>query len=324
MLHSDYVHGGTQKDAYGPEDVETVRCPLCDGDQPSRLYREQGELGICSCRSCGLIYTSPRARAPEKVYWGEEEMYLAESRLIFDGVASHHRDPNYRQELREIERFKRGGRILDVGCNMGMLLRLAQKKGWKVTGVEPSPSLSRLARRWGFEVHNCFLNELPDELQGSFDVVAFSDVFEHITNPVEFLESAQRLLAEDGILYVKVPNARWNLLKQRLLGLAGRQPGNSIWDAYEHVVHYTDRTLPLMLGRGKFKVLRMTGARPVQSPNWHEWTGHYYQYPTPWFMDGKRKAVRRVFHWLSFPERLLRLGGLGPCSQTLVAIARKA
>jgi hypothetical protein len=102
----------------------------------------------------------------------------------------------------------------------------------------------------------------------------------------------------------------------------GRRPDQGLWDSYEHVVHYTDRTLRAMLEREGFRVLRLTGARPVQTPNWHEHVGHYYQYPTPWPMDWKRKAVRSAFHLLSFPERALRLGGLGFLSQNVVAISR--
>jgi hypothetical protein len=51
--------------------------------------------------------------------------------------------------------------------------------------------------------------------------------------------------------------------------------------------------------------------------------GHYYQYPTPWFMDIGRKAGRTLFYRLSGLERLLRLGSLGYSAQNLVAVAKK-
>lgn len=320
----DYTHGGTQKDEYGPDDVVTVQCPFCGGAEHERLYTEHGVLGVCRCRACRLVYTSPRIKEPEGIYRGSQDLYYAEARLIFEGRASHHRDPNYRFELRRIARYRRGGRFLDVGCNMGMLLRLALRDGWDAVGVEPSPSLAGLARRWGAPIHNCLLHELPDGEAASFDVVALSDVFEHIATPRPFLDSARRLLKSNGILYVKVPNVRWSLLKQRLLGLLGRRPEKGLWDSYEHVVHYSDRTLRMMLEAAGFRLLEMAIDPPVQTPNWHEYVGHYYQYPVPWALDPGRQLVRSGFHRLAQVERVLAAGRIGYCAPNLAAIACRA
>jgi len=199
----DYERGGTQKDTYSPEEVIVVPCPFCGSEARKQIYTEHGAVGVSQCLSCSLIYTCPRVKSPEQVYWGDAEKYWAESRLIFEGKAAHHRDPNYIEELELIERYKPSGRFLDVGCNMGMLLRLAQRRGGQAVGVEPSPSLSRLAReRLGLTVYNCFLHALPESEQASFDVIALSDVFEHITEPLPFLQDVARFLKENGILCV--------------------------------------------------------------------------------------------------------------------------
>ncbi len=319
----DYVRGGTQKDNYSPDEVMEVRCPLCASEDRERLYMEHGAIGISRCLVCSLIYTSPRIHSPEQIYWGDASIYHEEARLIFEGKAAHHRDPNYLSEIRAIERYRKAGRFLDVGCNMGMLLRLAVKRGWNCVGLEPSPALAELAQKHGFPVWNCFMHGVPESENASFDVVALSDVFEHIAEPLSFLRQGTRLLKPDGLLYVKVPNARWNIFKQKILGLVGKRPRQGLWDSYEHVVHYTDQTLKRILTEGGFRVLEISTEAPIQTPNWHEYVGHYYQYPTPWFMDTGRKAVRTAFYRLSSLERLLRLGSLGYFAQNVVAIARK-
>jgi SAM-dependent methyltransferase len=321
----DYVRGGTQKDEYTADEVVEVACPLCGGSERQTLYTEHGAVGVVRCRGCSLIYTSPQIKSPEGIYHGDATVYLDEARLIFEGKAPHHRDPNYRQELHAIEKHRRPpGRFLDVGCNMGMLLRLAKGRGWEAVGVEPSPSLAPLAKRHGITVHNCFLHELPKSEHGTFDVVALSDVFEHITRPAELLAAAQLAMKPDGILYVKVPNALWSLFKQYALALFGRRPKRGLWDAYEHVVHYTDRTLRAMLEKNGLQVVEIATAPPVQTPNWHELVGHYYQYPTPPLVDFRRKLVRRGFYELGRVERLLRLGSLGYFVPNVVALCRKA
>ncbi len=319
----DYVKGGTQKDTYNKDEVIEVACPLCGSEDRTRLYTEHGAVGVSQCLKCNLVYTSPRIHSPEEIYWGDANLYYQESRLIFEGKAAHHRDSNYLCEIKAIERFKKSGRFLDVGCNLGMLLRLAMKRGWETVGVEPSPSLSSLARKHGYQVYNCFLNELPAHEEGAFDVVAFSDVFEHITNPQGFLSDARKYLKPDGVLYVKVPNVKWSILKQKVLGAMGKKPEQGIWDSYEHVVHYSDTTLKQMLEKGGFKTLQIVLDPPVQTPNWHEYVGQCFQYPTPPLMDWQRKVMRSACYRLSMIERLLRFGSVGYLAPNIVALARK-
>lgn len=321
----DYDRGGLQKYEYAPSEVVPVPCPFCGAERGETLCVEYVSVGVKRCAECALIYTSPRIKDPEKVYWGDADKYVAEARLIFSGKASHHRDPNYREELELIEQHvPQKGRFLDVGCNMGMLLRLARARGWEAVGVEPSPALHGIAtEKFGLSVHNCFLDEVPANEAASFDVVALSDVFEHVTEPRELLQSARRLLKPDGLLFVKVPNARWNILKQRLAERFGRVPTYGIWDSYEHVVHYTDQTLRAMLESGGFEPRLITFARPIQIPVWHHYVGQYYQYPSPWVLHPKPFLGRELAHALGRVEsRLTRR--VGYCAQNLVALATAA
>lgn len=322
---TDYIRGGTQRDIYSPEDTIEVPCPLCGSTDRAHLYTEHGAVGIGQCRQCDLIYTSPRVSAPEEIYWGDAETYYQEARLVFQGRAPHHRDVNYLEELDLIQRFRPAGRFLDVGCNMGMLMRLARKRRWEVIGVDPSPSLSRLAREhFGHTVHNCFVQDLPVELERSFDVVALSDVFEHISEPLPFLHEVKRFLKPDGVLYIKVPNGRWNLFKQKLLALRGRTPAHGLWDSCEHVVHYTDRTLARMLEKAGLTLLTCTIGKPIQTPVWHDYVGHYYQYPSPWVLDWRRQTGRTACYLLSKVERVLRGGSIGALAPNIAVIAQQS
>ncbi len=324
MLDSDYERGGTQKSTYSQDEVVRVPCPYCGTESPTVLFREYGSIEIVRC-TCGQIYTSPRFKSPEAIYWGDRSAYEREARLIFEGRAAHHRDPNYLEELRLIERFRSPGTFLDVGCNMGMLLRLARERGWACVGVEPSPSLAGIARdRFDLEVLNCFLEDVPATHEGAYDVVALSDVFEHVSDPLGMLAQVQRLLKPDGVLFVKVPNARFNVFKQAAARVFGRTPQHGVWDSYEHVAHYTDPTLRRMLEKGGFGVTKLSAARPVQIPVWHHYVGQYFLYPSPVRLDWKRHMSRSVFHALGKVERVLRLGTVGYLSSSLAVVAERS
>jgi len=80
MPEVEYERGGTQKEEYGPDEVVSVLCPFCGSQDGSTLRVEHESIGIKRCSSCSLIYTSPRVREPEAVYWGDYDKYVAEAR----------------------------------------------------------------------------------------------------------------------------------------------------------------------------------------------------------------------------------------------------
>lgn len=323
MLNTAYERGGTQKDQYAQSDVVTVACPLCGSQERRQIYRERVVLGIVGCMKCGLVYVSPRLKEPEKIYWGDAGKYFAEARLIFEGKAHHHRDPNYLADLAVIERYRPSGNFLDIGTNMGFFLRNARNRGWTLYGVEPSPSLSEMARKYfGLNVKTAFLENAG--FQGSFfDVVTMTDVFEHLTDPKKMLLEVHRILKPDGIVFIKVPNGLFNLLKLSLAKTAGKLSDYDIFDSYEHVVHYSQKTLGLMLAACGFKPVKFFIGAPIQLPVWHKFVGQYYQYPSPRGLDFKRQAGRSIFHVLSCAEFWLRFGHAGYLAPNIIVIAGK-
>ncbi|PIQ89646.1 MAG: hypothetical protein COV72_02190 [Candidatus Omnitrophica bacterium CG11_big_fil_rev_8_21_14_0_20_42_13] len=319
----DYTRGGTQKNAYSEADVIRTNCPCCQGKDYKQIYKERAVLGIVECSSCGLVYVNPRLENPEAAYWGDGKKYFEEARLIFEGKAAHHRDGNYLEDLKIIAKYKPKGNFLDVGTNMGFFLRNARGRGWSLYGVEPSQSLAELARKYfGLNVKTAFLENAG--FSGNFfDVVTLIDVFEHLPQPAGVLKEVYRVLKDDGLLYIKVPNGLFNLFKFYAAKFSSRLKNYDIFDSYEHVVHYSQKTLKFMLAKYGFRIVNVFIAKPVQVPVWHKYVGHYYQYPSPWALDFKRRSARNAFYFLSLIERKLRLNNVGYLAPNIVAIASK-
>ncbi len=300
---ADYIHGGTQKDHYGASEKEHCVCPLCGSNDSRNIDNERG-LGIAECSQCQLIFTNPRAVDSDKNYFGDANVFYEEARLIFKGKKKHHRDRNYEYELKKIRRLKQSGRLLDVGPNMGFFIRKAKALGYDVEGVEPSPSLAAIAQReWDVNVHNSFLEEANLDEQ-SYDVITMIDVFEHVTNPSELLNVCHKLLVSDGVLAIKVPNGRYNMMKMNLAKRTKKHGKMDVWDAYEHVVHYTPRTFGMMAKKCGFNVEKFIIPKPIHTPIWANLVGHYYQYPSPFILDWKRIMLRNFFYFMGKFERL--------------------
>ncbi len=99
-------------------------------------------------------------------------------------------------------------RILDAGCGTGGNLERYARIG-DATGVDPSPEAVRYCHERGLKsVRQAGLEELPFE-DASFDLIASTDVLEHIAAETEALREMWRVAAPDGTLLLTVPAYMW-------------------------------------------------------------------------------------------------------------------
>jgi 2-polyprenyl-3-methyl-5-hydroxy-6-metoxy-1,4-benzoquinol methylase len=110
-------------------------------------------------------------------------------------------DSQFRYLPRPIE----GQCLLDIGCGNGDFLIRANEMGWKASGLEPDPSAVEVARGRGLQVNRGTIDEIVD-LNAHYDAITLSHVVEHVYQPREFLQSVNRLLKKDGIVYIDTPN----------------------------------------------------------------------------------------------------------------------
>jgi SAM-dependent methyltransferase len=115
------------------------------------------------------------------------------------------RDRLFGRILDLIEKRRDAGRLLDIGAGCGVFLVAAQKKGWKVKGIEPSiQSVEVAQRQYGLDIYNGTLQEYDET--GKFDVITFINVLDHSAEPWEEVKRAVNLLKPGGIVYFRFPN----------------------------------------------------------------------------------------------------------------------
>lgn len=99
-------------------------------------------------------------------------------------------------------------RILDAGCGTGGNLKRYAQIG-RVEGVEPSDDAVRFCRERGLNsVTQAGLEDLPFE-DGRFDLVAATDVLEHVAPERQALHEMWRVAANGGVLLLTVPAYMW-------------------------------------------------------------------------------------------------------------------
>lgn len=244
--------------------METTNCNLCGSRSVDHeifvsdwlLGRSQVVARLVQCRACGLLYQNPRPTLSEMAghYPPEYESYT-------DPMALRWLNPLLRQAfeygLRKRVRFvtkhkPSGGRLLDVGCASGVFLNsMKALETWVIKGVEPNAQVAEYARRkYGLDVVTGTLEKARFP-QGYFDCVTMWDVLEHVHSPLDTLLEINRILKDDGILLVRVPNlASWDarLFRQTWAGL----------DAPRHLYIFTPETLAAMLAQAGFQVIELS------------------------------------------------------------------
>jgi SAM-dependent methyltransferase len=176
-----------------------------------------------------------------------------------------------------LDRLASGGRLLDIGCGTGDFLVHAQQAGWEVAGVELSERAAAHARGRGLDVRTGALADQefhPD----SFDVATVWDVLEHLPQPRLELMAVRCLLKPGGMLVVRVPNVRAQIMRMYATKVLGK-PGGAHLQADLHLNHFTPRTLTLLLERSGFAVFRQepgVSDDRVFSDGFSLWEKKYY------------------------------------------------
>jgi cyclopropane fatty-acyl-phospholipid synthase-like methyltransferase len=182
-------------------------CPVC-GAASTVDANELGGYQLEVCPRCTLRFAPGAFHASvdyDRVYQSAE--YQTEQVQVLKGIdgrkiAEH---PTYRTFFQQV-RHVPGATLLDIGCGVGRFGHAAHAFGWNVTGID----ISALAIAAGqavapFPLRACDVEELI-EREERFDVITAFEVLEHLTEPVEFLLNAKRLLRPGGQIFCTVPN----------------------------------------------------------------------------------------------------------------------
>ncbi len=203
-------------------------CPLCGrptGRMLRTVYSAKGSAGrwsLVQCPDCEMVYLGerlsyevqaaqhdwPRSRRREAERRDREQpVSRAAGRLV--GLLKRWRKPKARM-VRMVLRHVRTGRVCDLGCGTGRLLKELART-FDVAGVEISASSADAARRLVPHAEIVVGPVAAGLPPGDFDVVTMSSYLEHEQEPRAVLSLVHSALRPGGVLVVKVPNyGCWN------------------------------------------------------------------------------------------------------------------
>jgi len=179
------------------------------------------------------------------------------------------------------------GRVCDLGCGDGMLMRGLVAPGLTIFGVEPDAA-ARNAAHPGMTILEGSAESLPPTLErGSFDVVVMSHVLEHCADPAAAVRNVRSLLKPGGHAIISVPNNECE-------GLRRSGPAWRWLDVPRHLNFFTGPSLmKLCMGAGL-------------DPRVVAYEGYCRQFSDEWAQEEAR--ISREFSLRSNPSRWTLLG----------------
>jgi len=217
-------------------------------NDPTNIYVGTGTY--VRCTSCGLIYLNPRLDAAERREH-YEEIYSQDE---IDRYLENQSTIATRYYLYLVERYGVKGKLLDMGCGTGFLLKVARRRGWGGVGVEYSENAVRYGRKhYHLDICHGAVMEARFE-RARFDAVTMINVIEHLPDPLSELQEVRRILKPQGVVLIRTPNfeCHANLRSMR----QGKQPTAGV--TVEHLYYFTRETIQKMLKKVGFEVAKIT------------------------------------------------------------------
>ncbi|MDX1773001.1 class I SAM-dependent methyltransferase [Oceanihabitans sediminis] len=217
------------------------------------------EFELVPNKNYGFLETVPQPKEENLSDYYKTEDYISHTdskRNLFEKAYHLVRSISLKRKLKIINSFSDTANnsdscekksLLDFGCGTGDFLQTAQQNNWKVLGIEPNQQAREIAnRKTTNAVFNSeHLNKIENQ---SFDVITLWHVLEHVPNLEEQISVFKKLLKENGVLIVAVPNYKSFDAKHY----------KNFWAAYDvprHLWHFNQDSLASLFSKENMKVV---------------------------------------------------------------------
>jgi 2-polyprenyl-3-methyl-5-hydroxy-6-metoxy-1,4-benzoquinol methylase len=207
MSHFDITSGNVPADVAGC-------CVVCETLLPQNInvrVRLSGSAHLRACPTCGTWVYFPRQTSAAQAAIHDDEAYFEHPyfklrRTVNPAQRRRCKDIFFRLGTGIDTTSLRGQRVLDIGCDTGVLLQIAAEEyGVVPVGIDVASRAVSMATQHGIEVYRTNVEQAPEHLR-DFAVITAIDLLEHTTDPVAFLVEIRKRLRPGGIAYLETPN----------------------------------------------------------------------------------------------------------------------
>jgi 2-polyprenyl-3-methyl-5-hydroxy-6-metoxy-1,4-benzoquinol methylase len=203
---------------------ESKNCYLCNGHSlvykmPYRTVAKdsifQGSQ-VVECKDCGLLQINRKFSAEElenyyKHVYNRNEIYSFDiQKFPADNSWSVSRGRALAYLLKDTSiALPSNFTVMDLGCGYGHLLFGFSehfKDRCTIIGVDYDPITKLIFEEYNWEFKNGGIDDVYQSYLNKIDVLITSHVFEHVTDPHDFLKKCSAMLKPEGVLVWEMPN----------------------------------------------------------------------------------------------------------------------
>lgn len=177
-------------------------------------WRSGGQLAICKACACVQNPIDSHWRAETSEIYSRYKLYRqsagSEQGVLSENKQLMPRSAKIFQQAASYFNLEKTGRLLDIGCANGELLRCfsAIAPHWKMMGFEIDDKCRQEVESIpGVEA---FASGSLDKIKQPCDLITLMHVLEHLPDPKQWLKDLHRLLTPDGLVLIQVPDPKMN------------------------------------------------------------------------------------------------------------------
>ncbi|HOK37217.1 MAG: class I SAM-dependent methyltransferase [Bacteroidales bacterium] len=226
--------------------VKNIFCEICSEDKIENFtqFLPNAKVKLVKCNSCGFVFIPQNTRNKIEYSNYRDEEVLKSVRAANNYV----RFRRHKLRIKLIKKFKNSGNLFDIGVGWGHFAYTAKKMGFDVDGIEISETMHHYATNdLNLRIEKGSFYEIPIK-ENFYDIITLWDVLEHLEKPLEVLKKANRMLKDDGIIVIQVPQIDSKVAKIQ----KEKWPMLSV----EHINYFSKSTIKLALEKSGFKILK--------------------------------------------------------------------
>jgi 2-polyprenyl-3-methyl-5-hydroxy-6-metoxy-1,4-benzoquinol methylase len=226
-----------------------LNCRYCGSKNLSVETHIDG-YDINKCNNCLLLQTKVDNTRIKKINNDKYNEVYIESYLK---IRKPQLMEDFKKSIKEIEGIKLGGNILDVGCGTGIFLETLNnfsKYTWNLVGIDINTnSISKTP----LCIRKCIVKKSinNNRFQSNyFDVITCFDMLEHSSDIRKSLIEIRRILKDDGLLLIQVPN------NNSFMKFFTKNDWDW-WCVPDHIFHFTKNTISNILIDNGYKIIKI-------------------------------------------------------------------
>ncbi len=176
------------------------RCLLCSKTNTIYLYTKVSGISIDKCTFCELGFLNDKSLEKQKTLANEIRYSLKDYKKEEIKLTAR-----FNSIAEVILRYKKGGKVLDIGAGFGLLSSIFAKKGFHISIIEPSNSPYYL-KKYKHKKYKLTLDKFLLSSKREYDVMLMIDIIEHLRDPLISMIKLKAFLNKKGVVVIQTPN----------------------------------------------------------------------------------------------------------------------